>query len=108
MGRCEQVCHHCKARFWYDEKISSSRRRPEYHKCCNGGKVKLDAPKPCPPYVKELFTDRHFMENICAYNQMFAMTSLGAEIDTSINMGRGPYVFKISGQIYHRIGSMLP
>ena len=48
------------------------------------------------------------MENIRAYNQMFAMTSLGAKIDTSINMGRGPYVFKISGQIYHRIGSMLP
>ena len=48
------------------------------------------------------------MENIRAYNQMFVMTSLGAEIDTSVNMGRGPYVFKISGQIYHRIGSMLP
>ena len=108
MGRCDQTCHHCKARFWYDERVSNSRRRAEYHKCCNGGKVKLDTRADYPEYIKNLFTDRHFMENIRAYNQMFAMTSLGAEIDNSINMGRGPYVFKISGQIYHRIGSMCP
>jgi hypothetical protein len=48
------------------------------------------------------------MENMRAYNQMFAMTSLGAEIDNSINRGRGPYVFKISGQLYHRVGSLCP
>lgn len=109
MGRCDQICHHCKARFWYDERvIASSRRRPEYHRCCSSGKVKLESQDGYPEYIKELFTNRHFMENIRAYNQMFAMTSLGAEIDNSINMGRGPYVFKISGQIYHRIGSLCP
>ena len=48
------------------------------------------------------------MENIRAYNQMFAMTSLGADVDDSINKGRGPYVFKVSGRIYHWIGSMCP
>ncbi|GKE95262.1 hypothetical protein Tco_1580117 [Tanacetum coccineum] len=37
---------------------------------------------------------------------MFSMTSLGAQIDDSINNGRGPYVFKISGQLYHWIGSL--
>jgi hypothetical protein len=26
----------------------------------------------------------------------------------SINYGHGPYVFKISGQVCHRIGSLLP
>ncbi|GJY75151.1 DNA helicase [Tanacetum coccineum] len=36
------------------------------------------------------------------------MTSLGAHIDESINNGRGPYVFKISGQLYHWIGSLCP
>ncbi|PWA66004.1 hypothetical protein CTI12_AA333780 [Artemisia annua] len=30
------------------------------------------------------------------------------KIDNSIKMGRGPYVFKISGQIYHRKGSLCP
>nr|GFA12666.1 helitron helicase-like domain-containing protein [Tanacetum cinerariifolium] len=50
----------------------------------------------------------HFMENIRAYNQMFSMTSLGARVDESINIGRGPYVFKISGQLYHWLGSLCP
>ncbi|GJX82943.1 hypothetical protein Tco_0332424 [Tanacetum coccineum] len=39
---------------------------------------------------------------------MFSMTSLGAQIDESINNGRGPYVFKISGQLYHWIGCLCP
>jgi hypothetical protein len=39
---------------------------------------------------------------------MFAMTSMGAKINESINDGRGPYVFKISGQVCHRIGSLIP
>jgi len=39
---------------------------------------------------------------------MFAFTSLGAKIDTGINRGPGPYVFKINGQVHHRIGSLLP
>jgi hypothetical protein len=39
---------------------------------------------------------------------MFAFTSLGAKIDTGINRAPGPYVFKINGQVHHRIGSLLP
>ncbi|GKD98103.1 hypothetical protein Tco_1382000, partial [Tanacetum coccineum] len=37
---------------------------------------------------------------------MFSMTSLGANVDNFINNGKGPYVFRISGQIYHWIGSI--
>ena len=33
---------------------------------------------------------------------------MGANIDRSVNDGRGPPVFKISGQVHHRIGSLLP
>jgi len=33
---------------------------------------------------------------------------MGANIDRSMNDGRGPPVFKISGQVHHRIGSLLP
>jgi hypothetical protein len=36
------------------------------------------------------------------------MTSMGAKVNESINDGGGPYVFKISGQPCHRIGSLLP
>ncbi|KAL3652194.1 hypothetical protein CASFOL_001875 [Castilleja foliolosa] len=48
------------------------------------------------------------MENIRAYNNMFSMTSFGAKINDAINDGRGPYVFKVSGQVSHWIGSMCP
>jgi hypothetical protein len=32
----------------------------------------------------------------------------GGGIDNNINRGQGPYVFRINGQIHHRIGSLLP
>ncbi|KAL3655186.1 hypothetical protein CASFOL_000972 [Castilleja foliolosa] len=48
------------------------------------------------------------MENIRAYNNMFSMTSFGARIDEAVNDGRGPYVFKVSGQVSHWIGSICP
>jgi hypothetical protein len=38
---------------------------------------------------------------------MFAFTSLGAKIDNGVNKGPGPYVFKINGQVHHRIRSLL-
>nr|GEW90085.1 hypothetical protein [Tanacetum cinerariifolium] len=39
---------------------------------------------------------------------MFCFTSFGARIDHSINTGKAPYTFRINGQNYHRIGSLLP
>jgi hypothetical protein len=33
---------------------------------------------------------------------------MGACIDNSVNDGRGPPLFKICGQVHHRIGSLLP
>jgi hypothetical protein len=50
---------------------------------------------------------RHFFDHIRQYNSMFAMTSMGAKVTDSINDGHGPFVFKISGQVCHRIGSLL-
>ena len=35
-------------------------------------------------------------------------TSLGADVDKAVNSGGGPYVYKICGVVYHRIGSLLP
>jgi hypothetical protein len=48
------------------------------------------------------------MKNIRQYNCLFAFTSMGAHIDRSMHDGRGPPVFKICGQIHHRIGALLP
>nr|GEU92477.1 DNA helicase [Tanacetum cinerariifolium] len=57
-------------------------------------------------YAEWLKGANHFMEQIRAYNKMFAMTSFGAKVDDSVNKRRGPYVFKVSGQIYRWIGSL--
>jgi hypothetical protein len=48
------------------------------------------------------------MKNIRQYNCLFSFTSMGANIDRSMNDGHGPPVFKICGQVHHRIGSLLP
>ncbi|GKD03195.1 hypothetical protein Tco_1178169, partial [Tanacetum coccineum] len=110
IGDCEYSCQYCGAKFWYGERLqrSSTYQVPNYHKCCLGGKVRLGAEPHPPDYIRLLFKNRRFMENIRAYNQMFSMTSFGARVEDSINNGRAPYVFKISGGVYHLIGSLCP
>ncbi|PWA89286.1 helitron helicase-like domain-containing protein [Artemisia annua] len=109
-GRCDQVCQHCHAIFWLEERRTGlpGSAAPQYQRCCAGGRVFLRTYEHYPQYITNLFSDRHFMDNIRAYNQMFAMTSVGATIDNSINTGRGPYVFRVSEQIYHWIGGFCP
>jgi hypothetical protein len=51
---------------------------------------------------------KKFRDNIRAYNSMFAFTSMGAKIDTSVNDQPAPYVFKISGHCHYLMGSLLP
>ncbi|GJW60556.1 DNA helicase [Tanacetum coccineum] len=110
IGDCQWSCNHCGARFWYGERLKgyANTRRPRYNKCYGRGKVVLQQQRDPPHYMKELLKDHRFLDNIRAYNQMFAMTSFGAHMNESINNRRGPYVFKISGQIYHWIGAMCP
>ncbi|GKC58357.1 DNA helicase, partial [Tanacetum coccineum] len=110
VGKCAHSCEHCGARFSYEERIKDTRRRsrPIYHRCSMAGRVVLRTYQIYLEYIPMLLKDRHFIENIRAYNQMFSMTSLGARVDESVNIGRGPYVFKISGQLYHWLGSLCP
>nr|GEY60339.1 DNA helicase [Tanacetum cinerariifolium] len=110
IGKCEHSCEHCGARFWYEERIKDTRRRLRlaYYRCCMAGRVVLRSYQIYPEYIQLLLKDRHFIENIRAYNQMFSMTSLDTRVDDSINIGWGPYVFKISSQLYHWLGSLCP
>ncbi|KAL3643572.1 hypothetical protein CASFOL_014387 [Castilleja foliolosa] len=109
-GDCEFSCEYCGALFWFAERISRGplHSRPRYTHCCKGGAVRLPFALYPPASLKLLFEDLNFMENIRAYNNMFSMTSFGARIDDAVNDGRGPYVFKISGQVSHWIGSICP
>lgn len=44
---------------------------------------------------------RQFIRKIRQYNCLFAFTSMGANIDRSVNDGGGPTVFKINGKVCH-------
>ncbi|XP_071699127.1 uncharacterized protein [Rutidosis leptorrhynchoides] len=108
IGDCICVCTYCGATFWYEERLRASSATLNYHRCCEGGRVDLPPEQSPPNTIIDLLGNKHFMDNIRAYNQMFSMASYGAHIDDAINNGRGPYVFRISGQVYHRIGALCP
>ncbi|GKA92197.1 DNA helicase, partial [Tanacetum coccineum] len=87
LGDCHCECRHCGGLFWYNERLKGRQysRHPEYHLCCGGGKFYMH-PTPDPPsFIQQLIGNSHFMENIRAYNQMFAMMSFGAKFDESHN-----------------------
>ncbi|GJR22636.1 DNA helicase [Tanacetum coccineum] len=110
LGDCNQQCRHCGCLFWYNERLKNNNygRRAEYHLCCGGGKIYMPSTPDHPLFIQHILRNSHFMKHIRAYNQMFTMTSFRAKVDNSVNRGRGPYVFKVSGQIYHWIGSLCP
>ena len=66
-----------------------------------------------PPFLLDLITGNNpksdsFIDNIQRYNSMFAFTSIGAKQDTSVNQGYGPYCYRIQGENYHLMGTLLP
>ncbi|XP_021980536.1 uncharacterized protein LOC110876681 [Helianthus annuus] len=110
LGDCINECEYCGAFFWFEERLKSSplKQRPRYNTCCKAGSVRIPFPVEPPSCIKELYSSSQFMVNIRAYNSMFSMTSFGADVDDTINHSAGPYVFKVSGQISHWIGSLCP
>ncbi|KAL4600853.1 hypothetical protein ACB092_11G229700 [Castanea dentata] len=79
-------------------------RNPKFSLCC------IQA----PPLIDELLDplgsqqSKTFRTLIRSYNAMFTMTSMGGKVDSRINNGRHPYIFKLNGQNHHRIGTLLP
>ena len=109
-------CTSCHALLWENEARTgnSNPANKPYSIFCGKGKIKLDAPPPTPKPLLDLFMNddaksENFKTNIRTYNSMFAFTSMGGKVDDSLNRkGRGPYVFRLHGQTYHKIGSLLP
>ncbi|XP_040248153.1 uncharacterized protein [Aegilops tauschii subsp. strangulata] len=108
-------CERCGAIFWYEERTSGrARRMPSFGLCCQQGKVDLPPFREPPAYLTKLLRkdnrkrSKNYMQNIRLYNSMFAFTTMGGKVDTEINNGGGPYVFRMNGQNYHRIGNLLP
>ncbi|CAH9100410.1 unnamed protein product [Cuscuta epithymum] len=115
VGDPSYKCSFCGALFWYDERLESHYRakNPKYSGCCMQGKVKLPLIKRPPPIIENLFMgcdelSKHFLKNVRSYNNMFSFTSMGGKIDSSVNGGKSPPIFKLHGQNFHLMGSLLP
>ncbi|KAK9051315.1 hypothetical protein SSX86_027942 [Deinandra increscens subsp. villosa] len=114
-GDQSTICDACQSKLWKDECVNSRKNSSgrSYSFCCGFGKVELpDLKQPEESYVN-LFKSsdvksRNFVKNIRRYNSMFSFTSMGGKIDKKINKGRGPFTFRLSGENYHRIGTLLP
>ena len=115
MGDATFKCLHCGALFWYEERLEKPRKskQPKYSICCTNGKISIPKMPAIPIILEDLMSSRHaksvhFLKNIRSYNSMFGFTSMGGKIDNSLNHGRSPPTFRLSGQNYHLIGSLLP
>ncbi|XP_070052773.1 uncharacterized protein [Nicotiana tomentosiformis] len=115
IGDANYECEYCGAYFWFEERVDKKykNKKPVFTLCCGRGKIKLPNPKEPPSILKDLLfgsgaKSKHFRENIRTYNSIFAFTSMGGKVDFSVNKTKGPRTFRLSGQNYHQIGSLLP
>ncbi|XP_076029784.1 uncharacterized protein LOC143018309 [Oratosquilla oratoria] len=81
-----------------------------FNNCCHKGKIIPPLRREFPPYLMSLPSSpadpqySHFKENIRNYNASVSFASMGAKIVQP--NGRGPYTFRVYGQIYHRTSHM--
>jgi len=98
----DAVCTYCAATKWKDEPPGL---------CCSNGNVQLlPLLPPCKPlqFLMRGYTSdsKHFLQHIRQYNSCFQMTFFGATKE--IRGGGFMPTFKVQGQIYHRVVSLLP
>lgn len=109
------MCQFCGSRNFASERPIDGK----FTSCCRKGRVKL--PKLMsesgieliyPDFLRTLLSDidnpncSNFRELIRSYNSAVSFASMGAKImDVP---GRGPYVFKVHGQTYHRTSHIEP
>ena len=98
IGTLTNLCLFCQAQYFSAEKSNV------YTKCCSSGKIVLPALQSPPDEIVLLYTGRHplsndFKKHIRNYNSSLAFASMSCNIES--NNSRGPYVFKMHGQIYH-------
>ena len=101
IGLMNVLCNYCGAQSFKNETVGL---------CCKSGKIRLPQLEVPPNPLYSLIFDstpqsKQFLPNVRKYNGCFQMTSFGAK-----NVLGDGFVstFKIQGQVYHRIGSLLP
>jgi hypothetical protein len=115
IGDMDIECKKCGAMVWYGEVAHKDHETGELlvSLCCRKGNITIPFMREPPPLIRSLFNgthpkSNHFVLNIRSYNNMFSFTSLGGKIENPSDGTPGPPQFVISGQNYHRIGSLIP
>lgn len=112
-GKMNVICPFCGAMMWIDEKSNSSSINPEFQLCCGKGQYVVERFSPTPSLISNLLKgndaiSKEFKQNIRAYNSSLSFTSLGVQLDSSVqNRINGAYTFRIHGNLYHNIGTSL-
>jgi len=96
-----KICSKCHAKKWKDEPLDLY---------CAQGKVDLPLFHEQPDIMQSLLNNTHplssnFLKKTRQYNTLFQMTYFEAQ---EVREGNYMPTFKIHGQVYHRIGSLLP
>ena len=109
------VCQMCNAKLWRSEAPRSVNvgGRTSYMLCCGYGKVQLPDFKESNLDYQNLFKNielksKYFLKHIRRFNSMFCFTSMGGKVDSNINSGKAPFIYRISGENYHTMGGLLP
>ncbi len=106
IGEMVLVCKYCQA-LHFESELNS---RGVYMKCCNGGQVKLKPIKTPSKYVLDLLTGDHedsklFYRKSKTFNSNLSFASISLN---NYKFGTvGMPAVRISGSVYHNIGSVL-
>jgi hypothetical protein len=113
LGEMTTMCGKCDALHFLEECVASSLcANPQFTPCCAQGKVTLPSLAPPPEPLRWLLTSnevdaKDFRQHIRSYNNALAFTSMGANLDTSVAQ-LDNYTYRLRGELYHRMGSLLP
>ncbi len=113
LGEMTTMYGKCDALHFLEERAaSSSCTNPQFTLCCAQGKVTLPLLAPPLEPLRRLLTSKEtdakdFRQHIRSYNSALAFTFVGANLDTSVAQP-GNYTYRLRGELYHRMGSLLP
>jgi hypothetical protein len=113
LGEMTTVCGKCSTLHFLEERAaSSSCANLQFTLCYTQGKMTLPPLAPPPEPLRRLLTSKktdvkNFGQHIRSYNSALAFTSFGANLDTSVAQP-GNYTYRLCGELYHRMGNLLP
>jgi PIF1-like helicase/Helitron helicase-like domain at N-terminus/Helicase len=112
IGEMDAICEFCRAKHFKVEMPKDKK----FSSCCQKGKVHLPELTPLPNYLRDLYVGnnddaKNFREFIRQFNSALAFASMGIPKNrTRANnrSSRGPYCFRIQGQVYHLTSPVHP